>query len=49
MNTVKIIELFIDEEYEEAGIEAISLVSNPAHDEKWLAFNKDKCSNTPLM
>jgi hypothetical protein len=44
MNTVKIIELFIDEEYEEAGIEAISLVSNPAHDEKWLAFNKDKCS-----
>ena len=44
MNTVKIIELFIDEEYEEAGIEAISLVSNPAHDEKWMAFNKDKCS-----
>ena len=44
MNTVKIIELFIDEEYEEAGIEAISLVSNPAHEETWMAFNKDKCS-----
>ena len=44
MNTTKIIELFIDEEYEEAGIEAISLVSNPAHEETWMAFNKDKCS-----
>jgi Putative phage serine protease XkdF len=44
MNTTKIIELFIDEEYEEAGIEAISLVSSPAHEERWMAFNRDKCS-----
>ena len=44
MNTTKIIELFIDEEYEEAGIEAISLVSKPAHEETWMAFNRDKCS-----
>jgi hypothetical protein len=40
----KIIELFIDEEYEEAGIEAISLVSKPAHDETWMAFKRDECS-----
>ena len=44
MNTTKIIELFIDDDYEEAGIEAISLVSRPAHDETWMAFNADKCS-----
>jgi hypothetical protein len=44
MNTTKIIELFIDEEYEEAGIEAISLVSRPAHEETWMAFNRDECS-----
>ena len=44
MNTTKIIELFIDEEYEEAGIEAISLVSKPAHDETWMAFKRDECS-----
>jgi hypothetical protein len=44
MNTTKIIELFIDEEYEEAGIETISLVSRPAHEETWMAFNRDECS-----
>lgn len=40
MNTTKIVELFIDDEYDESGIEAISLVSRPAHDETWLAFNQ---------
>ena len=44
MTGTKIIELFIDEEYEEAGIEAISLVSKPAHDETWMAFKRDECS-----
>ena len=39
MDHTKIIELFIDDEYEEAGIEVISLVSRPAHDEGWMAFN----------
>ncbi|CAB4137326.1 Phage-like element PBSX protein, XkdF [uncultured Caudovirales phage] len=39
MDSTKIIELFIDDEYEDAGIEAISLVSRPAHDEPWMAFN----------
>ena len=39
MNGTKIIELFIDDDYEEAGIEAISLVSRPAHEENWQAFN----------
>ena len=39
MDKTRIIELFIDEEYEEAGIEAISLVSKPAHEETWHAFN----------
>lgn len=42
MNTTKIIELFIDDMEDESGIEAISLVSRPAHDEKWLAFNKQE-------
>ena len=36
-----IIELFIDDDYEEAGIESISLVSRPAHDEAWRAFNAE--------
>jgi hypothetical protein len=44
MDSTKIIELFIDEEYENAGIEAISLVSKPAHEENWLAFKKQDCS-----
>jgi hypothetical protein len=38
MNPTRIIELFIDDEFEESGIEAISLVSRPAHDEQWIAF-----------
>jgi hypothetical protein len=41
MDKTRIIELFIDDEYEEAGIEAISLVSKPAHDEEWMAFNSE--------
>ena len=41
MDKTKIIELFIDDEYDEAGIEAISLVSKPAHEETWHAFNSD--------
>jgi hypothetical protein len=44
MDSTKIIELFIDEEYENAGIEAISLVSKPAHEENWLAFKRQDCS-----
>lgn len=44
MSTTKIVELFIDDEYDESGIEAISLVSRPAHDETWLAFKKEKCN-----
>ena len=42
MDNTRIIELFIDDEYEEAGIEAISLVSKPAHDEEWMAFASEK-------
>ena len=41
MDKTRIIELFIDDDYEEAGIEAISLVSKPAHDEEWMAFNSE--------
>ena len=41
MDNTRIIELFIDDEYEEAGIETISLVSKPAHDEEWMAFNSE--------
>lgn len=43
MDTTKIIELFIDDDYEQAGIEAISLVSRPAHEENWQAFNSQGC------
>jgi len=39
MDNTRIIELFIDDDYEDAGIEAISLVSRPAHEENWQAFN----------
>jgi hypothetical protein len=42
MDKTKIIELFIDDDYEDAGIDAISLVSRPAHDEPWMAFNSQK-------
>jgi hypothetical protein len=44
MDTTRIVELFIEDDFEEAGIEAISLVSRPAHDEKWMAFKSDSCS-----
>ena len=36
---MKIVELLIDDEFEESGIEAISLVGTPAHEENWIAFN----------
>lgn len=42
MKPVKVVELFIDDEFDESGIEAISLVSRPAHEEKWMAFNKEE-------
>lgn len=38
---MKIVELLIDDEFEESGIEAISLVGTPAHEENWIAFNGD--------
>ena len=41
MNT-RIVELFIDDEFDESGIEAISLVSRPAHEESWLAFKAEE-------
>jgi len=40
--TTKIVELFIEDMEDESGIEAISLVGRPAHDETWLAFNHDE-------
>jgi hypothetical protein len=49
MDATKIIELFIDDDYEEAGIEAISLVSKPAHDEIWMAFNSECSCGTHKM
>jgi hypothetical protein len=42
MKPVKVVELFIDDEFDESGIEAISLVSRPAHEERWMAFNKEE-------
>jgi hypothetical protein len=39
---MKIVELLIDDEFEESGIEAISLVSTPAHEESWIAFNSEE-------
>ena len=42
MDSTKIIELFIDDEFDASGIEAISLVSRPAHEETWLAFNAEE-------
>ncbi len=44
MGTTKIIELFIDDELDQGGIEAISLVSKPAHEEDWHAFKSQGCS-----
>jgi Putative phage serine protease XkdF len=42
--STKIVELFINDDYDESGIDAISLVSHPATEENWLAFNKQKLS-----
>ena len=42
MTPTRIVELFIDDEFEESGIEAISLVSKPAHEENWVAFGADE-------
>jgi hypothetical protein len=39
---MKIVELLIDEDFEESGIEAISLVQAPAHEENWIAFNSQE-------
>lgn len=41
MRPTRIVELFISDEFDESGIEAISLVSKPAHEETWQAFNED--------
>lgn len=41
MEELDIIELFIDEENDLNGIEAISIVENPAIEEDFYAFNKD--------
>lgn len=41
MANTKIIELLINDE-EESGIEAISLVGKPAHEEDWFAFNSEE-------
>jgi len=47
MNHTKIVELFINDDFDESGIEAISLVSRPAHDETWLAFNNQTTPQVP--
>ena len=36
---MKIIELLFNDSFEEAGVDAIALVENPAHMENWMAFN----------
>lgn len=41
MRPTRIVELFISDEFDESGIEAISLVSKPAHEESWMAFNEE--------
>ena len=46
MNHTKIVELFINDDFDESGIEAISLVSRPAHDENWMAFNNQNKFHT---
>lgn len=41
MNT-RIVELIIDEDLDEfGGVDGVALVSRPAHEENWLAFNTD--------
>jgi hypothetical protein len=39
---LKLIELIIDEEMELSGIDAISIVENPAIEENWVALNEQK-------
>lgn len=39
---MKLIELIIDEEMELSGIDAISIVENPAIEENWVALNEQK-------
>ena len=39
---MKIIELYIDEKDEESGVEALSLVENPATHYKWEIFEDRK-------
>ena len=39
---MRIVELIIDELDENSGIDAISLVENPAREENFLALSKDK-------
>jgi hypothetical protein len=39
---MKVIELIIDEEMELSGIDAISIVENPAIEENWVALNKQE-------
>lgn len=40
--STKIVELFIEDMEDESGIEAISLVSKPAHEENWMAFKEEE-------
>lgn len=50
MKSTKIVELFIDDENDieqGGGIEAISLVSRPAHEQPWMAFNSEKEEEKP--
>ena len=42
MKKTKIVELLIDETEEIHGIQAISLVSNPALERGWVALSKDQ-------
>ena len=39
---MKIIELILDEDQEEAGIDAISIVENPAIEEDFIALKNDQ-------
>ena len=39
---MKIVELFIDDEEEEAGGDFLAMVSRPAHESDFVAFNEEK-------
>lgn len=45
--STKIVELFIEDMDDEGGIEAISLVSRPAHEQNWQAFNEEVETYSP--